>query len=99
MRMEFDDDDLEKLFVDPNFVHPRFGRDLVRAYRKKVTIILNAQDQRDLRMMKSLHLEKLSGDLKGKHSIRLNKQWRLILEFRESAGQPVTAVLKIDDYH
>lgn len=99
MRMEFDDNDLEKLFVDRSFVHPRYGHDLVRSYRKKVTIIVNAQDQRDLRSMKSLHLEKLSGDLKGKHSIRLNRQWRLLLEFRNDGGTAVTAILKIDDYH
>jgi len=33
----------------------------------------------DLYAFKSLHFEKLSGDRSGQRSLRLNRQWRLIV--------------------
>jgi proteic killer suppression protein len=41
------------------------------------------------------HLEALSGDRAGQHSIRINDQWRLCFEWRE------TGVINVEivDYH
>lgn len=47
------------------------------AYRK--LLILNAAEKlEDLRIPPGNRLEKLSGDLVGKYSIRINNQWRII---------------------
>ncbi len=41
------------------------------------------------------HLEALSGDRKGQHSIRVNKQWRICFVWNESNAEQVEIV----DYH
>ncbi len=46
--------------------------------RRKLRILNNAQNINDLRIPPANHLEKLSGNLDGYYSIRINKQWRII---------------------
>jgi proteic killer suppression protein len=41
------------------------------------------------------HLEKLSGNLSGFHSIRINKQWRIIFKWENDNASEVEIV----DYH
>jgi proteic killer suppression protein len=68
------------------------------AFRKRLKFIKNATDERDLRGMKSLHYEKLERS-ETEYSIRLNDQWRLILEWREEADDRYLWVEGIEDYH
>lgn len=98
MRVEYDDDDLRRLAEDPGFRPKRWGPDVIRAYRKKIQILHAATDERDLRALRSLRLERLSGDRAGTSSIRLNDQFRLILTFRTENGR-VVVVLELVDYH
>ena len=49
--------------------------------------------------LKSLHFEKLKGDRTHQHSMRLNKQWRLIIELEGVAPNKLVAVISIEDYH
>jgi proteic killer suppression protein len=49
----------------------------------------------DLRVPPSNHLEALKGDLKGKHSIRINQQWRLMFVWTSGGVKDV----EIIDYH
>ena len=49
--------------------------------RRKLRMINNAQNINDLRIPPSNHLEKLSGNLKEFHSIRINKQWRITSDY------------------
>ena len=49
----------------------------------------------DLREPPGNRLEALKGDLKGKHSIRINDQWRVL--FRWQAGEAHD--VEIIDYH
>ena len=78
MDVRFEDPSLEKLEVDPKYTA---GLDaaLVKAFRKRLQFIRAALDERAFYAMKSLHYEKLKGDLAGQRSMRLNDQWRLIL--------------------
>jgi proteic killer suppression protein len=72
---------------------------IVRAFRKTVHVARQAVDERDLRNLKSLHFEKLKGKRSHQHSMRLNDQYRLIVELsREGARKQVT-VIGIEDYH
>jgi plasmid maintenance system killer protein len=64
-----------------------------------VTIIAAASDERDLRALKSLHFEELSGARRGQHSVQLNKQFRLTLEFDEDQHGKLLLILAIEDYH
>lgn len=99
MRIRFGDDELRKLYEDPNHRAPQYGRDLIKAFRKKVGLIVAAASELDLRALRSLHLEKLRGDRVGQHSIRLNDQWRLILILETDADGKVVVILEIADYH
>jgi proteic killer suppression protein len=55
----------------------------------------NAQNINDMRIPLSNHLEKLSGDLAGFWSFRVNQQWRLVFLWEEGNASEV----KIIDYH
>lgn len=98
MRVEYKDDELRRLAEDPEFRPRKWGTDVVRAYRKKVQILSDARDERDLAAMRSLRLEKLKGDRAGTWSIRLNDQFRLILTFKTEDDR-VVVVLELVDYH
>lgn len=64
------------------------------AYRK-LLLIDGAERIDDLRMPHGNRLEKLSGDLVGKYSIRINDQWRIIFRWKENNAYEV----EIKDYH
>lgn len=97
MNVEFANAKLSRLDTDPGYT---MGLDqpIVRAYRKLLNGIRSAADERDLRAMKSWRLEKLRGRA-GEHSMRLNKQYRLIVEFSGDAPDKVVRVLGVEDYH
>lgn len=51
---------------------------------RKLDMLNAARELGDLRAPPGNRLEALKGDLKGKHSIRINNQWRIV--FRWEAG-------------
>lgn len=63
--------------------------------RRKLRMINNSQSVSDLRVPPGNRFEKLSGDLAGLYSIRINDQWRIIFEWTNGNAQKV----KITDYH
>lgn len=63
--------------------------------RRKLRMINNAQDINDLRIPPANHLEKLSGNLLGFYSIRINRQWRIIFKWKTDHALEV----EIIDYH
>jgi toxin HigB-1 len=98
MEVRFQDDRLDRLETDPKY-DAGFPQAVVTAYRKRMQFIRNAPDERDFHQMKSLHFEKLKGNRSHQHSMRLNKQWRLVIEFKGLAPNKVVAVISIEDYH
>jgi toxin HigB-1 len=98
MEVEFADDDLDRLEADIRFT-AGLARDIVRAFRKAMQVIRAAPDERDLYRLKGLRFEKLEGARSHQRSIRLNKQWRLILELKGEAPNKVVRVVCIEDYH
>lgn len=99
MNIDFEDDELQRLYEDPDFRVARLHPDLIKAYRRKMQLIVGAECELDLRAMKSLHLEKLKGDRKGQHSIKLNDQWRLIFRIEARDDGKVVLIIEIVDYH
>jgi proteic killer suppression protein len=61
--------------------------DLVDRLFRKLQLIDDATGDADLRVPPSNHFEKLSGNLKGWHSIRVNRQWRLIFRWSGNTGE------------
>ena len=58
-----------------------------------------AADERDFYAIRSLHFEKLSGRRQDQYSMRLNDQYRLILEIAGGAADKVIVIVGIEDYH
>lgn len=98
MDVEFDNNDLDRLETDATFT-AGFSQEIVRAFRKRMQQIRAFRDERDFSALRSLNFEKLKGDRQGQHSVRLNLQWRLILEVRGDHPCKVIAVIEIVDYH
>jgi toxin HigB-1 len=98
MEVRFTDDDLDRLETDAVF---RAGHSVavVRAFRKVMQYIRGAVDERDFYAMKSLHFEKLQGDRSHERSLRLNDQWRLIIEIEPGKPKNTIVVKAIEDYH
>jgi toxin HigB-1 len=82
------------------FVHDVRSRnippDLESRLFRKLQMIDDATTDQDLRVPPSNHFEKLRGRLDGCHSIRVNRQWRLI--FRWDGGRGEASELYLDDH-
>jgi proteic killer suppression protein len=63
--------------------------------RRKLRMLNNSVDLKDLRIPPSNRLEKLSGNLKDFYSIRINDQWRIIFQWDSGNAFKVEIV----DYH
>lgn len=62
---------------------------------RKLTMLDNASEIRDLLSPPGNRLELLKGDREGQHSIRINDQWRLCFVWKEDGAHEV----EITDYH
>src|SRR5271165_555968 len=69
--------------------------DLRRPALKKLQMLNAARALRDLLVPPGNRLERLHGDREGQHSIRINDQYRICFEWRESNAFEV----EITDYH
>jgi toxin HigB-1 len=72
-----------------------FPSDLAKATRRKLRMLAAATSLEDLRSPPGNHLEALSGEREGQHSIRVNDQWRLCFAWRQGDAYDVEVV----DYH
>jgi len=63
--------------------------------RRKLRMLNNSLNIEDLRIPPANRLEKLSGKMKEFHSIRINKQWRIIFVWKDGNAFDVEVI----DYH
>jgi len=85
----FADAETEALFAG------RFSRrfqQVARVAQRKLTYLAAARELRDLVMHR---LERLAGDRRGQHSIRINDQYRICFVWRDGDAHDVEVV----DYH
>ena len=61
-------------------------------------LLNTATSDLDLRVPPSNHFEKLSRPLTGRHSIRINAQWRLVFEWNGSRGEAASVYLDNHSY-
>lgn len=99
MRILYKNEELRRIAEDASYTPKQWGSNILKAYRKKIQILANATDERDLRALRSLHLKQLKGDRNGTSSIRLNDQFRLILEFTTDSDGRMVIVIEMVDYH
>jgi proteic killer suppression protein len=98
MEVRFGTDSLRRLETDPDY-DGGYAEAIVKAYRRRIRFIKQASDERDLYSMNSLNFERLKGKRDHQYSVRLNDQWRLILEFSGKAPNKVVLAGGIEDYH
>lgn len=73
----------------------RIPSDIRSVAVRKLDLLNAAHELQDLRVPPGNRLEALKGALKGKHSIRINDQWRVIFRWENGDAHDV----EIDDYH
>lgn len=76
-------------------VCPRKFRSFHAQAERKLQMLDSAKDLNDLRVPPGNRLEKLGGDRRGQHSIRINDQWRICFRWRDDGPWDVEIV----DYH
>ena len=96
MQIEFRNEDLDRLETDSRFT-AGFGPAVVKAFRRRIQAVRAANDERDLSAVRGNNFERLKGN-RSQYSMRLNDQWRLILEIKKSTPKNVV-VIDIEDYH
>ena len=86
----------EDLFDDKRTRATRsFPSELRRVARRKLLYLHDAADLKDLRVPPGNRLQRLKGNWKGFHSIRINDQWRVV--FRWEGGNALG--VQVVDYH
>jgi proteic killer suppression protein len=97
MIVSFRDEWLRAFFVDD--VRSRnIPPDLEGRLFRKIQMIDDATTDRDMRVPPSNHFEKLRGNLAGFHSIRVNKQWRLVFRWDGNRGEATGVYLDDHSY-
>ena len=72
-----------------------FSFAVAKVARRKLVQLNNAGALRDMMLPPGNRLEALRGDLAGKHSIRVNDQWRIVFRWTDAGPDDVEIV----DYH
>lgn len=72
---------------------------VIKAARRKLTLLRAASDDRTLRNWKSLHYEKLKGNREGQRSIRVNAKYRIVFTLDSDKEPQRATILSIEDYH
>lgn len=72
-----------------------FPQSVAKVARRKLVQVNSAVVLNDLAVPPGNRLEALKGDLAGKHSIRINDQWRIVFRWAEAGPEDVEIV----DYH
>jgi toxin HigB-1 len=93
----FRDGWLRDFFVD-DVRSRKIPPDLESRVFSKLQMIDDAMTDQDLRVPPSNHFEKLRGKLEAFHSIRVNKQWRLIFRWDSSKGEASDVYLDDHSY-
>ena len=93
MIKDFATPETERLFARERV--RRFPAQLHRVMLRKLVAVDAAERLGDLRVPPGNRLEKLHGDRAGRHSIRVNDQWRICFRWHEGNAYEVEIV----DYH
>ncbi len=98
MDVRHDDVELRRMESDPDYRGHR-DKAFVRSFRKLLLILRGVQNEAKLYKWPSVRFEKLKGGRAHERSLRINKQWRLIVEIEKSEDGNTIVVKRIEDYH
>ena len=93
MIISFGSKDTEKIWLGERA--KKIPIEIQQIGRRKLRMINNSLDLKDLKIPPSIRLEKLKGKLKDFYSIRINDQWRIAFRWENNNAYEV----EILDYH
>ena len=93
MIVSFGSKDTEKIWGGERI--KKIPGEIQQVGRRKLRMLNNSQNLKDLTIPPSNKLEKLSGNLKDFYSIRINDRWRIIFKWENNHAFEV----EIIDYH
>lgn len=96
--VRFIDNRIERLYTHGDGA-TRFPQEVVNALLRRMRHIEAARDERDLRTPLSVHYEHLKGQYIGQDSMRLNRQWRLILSVEEDTEGKYVVIHEITNHY
>lgn len=88
---------LRAFYVDGE-IGKRVPAELERQLFRKLQLVDDATTDSDLRVPPGNHFEKLSGNLVGWHSIRINQRWRLVFRWDGATGKATDVCLDDHSY-
>lgn len=97
MKIEFRDAKLALVLTD-RAAETGLPFAVIKSCREKLIFLEDAPSERTIRNWRSLHYEKLK-QRPGQHSIRLNKQWRLIFELNERNEQITILIVDVENHY
>ena len=93
MIKSFKNKETEKIYK--RIVSRKFSLDIQQIALRKLRMINNAKNIKDISIPPANRLKKLTGDKKGLYSIRINDQWRICFFWRGGDAY----VVEMADYH
>jgi proteic killer suppression protein len=100
VRFEFKKSKLEALYTEEKNVQ-KYPVEVIDNFFEVMAIIEAIESERELYNFKGLRFEKLQGKRgkKGEYSLRLNRQWRLIIILEKDSEGKFILIIDIEDYH
>ena len=93
MIIDFADKETEKLFITGK--SKKIPSTLIKIIIRKLDYLNRAKTLQDLESPPGNRLKALKGNFKGKHSIRINDQYRIVFKFQNGDALEV----EVTDYH
>ncbi len=96
--VEHHDPDLRRLETDAEFT-AGFSPPIVKQFRILMQTIRSVSRRSALYQFRGRRLEKLSGQRQHQHSMRLNRKWRLIVEFAGAEPDERIVIVGIENHY
>lgn len=96
--VEHADPDLARLETDLDFT-AGFAPPIVKQFRILMQIIRGVSKKNSLYQFGGRHLEKLGGKRQHQSSMRLNRKWRLIVEFSGAEPNETIHIVAIENHY
>lgn len=77
----------------------KFPADVEKKFVARITQLGAANNENDLRAVKSLHFEKLRGAYRDRYSIRVNKGWRIIFRIEKDGYIKILFVEELSNHY
>jgi len=100
MRFEFASEEYSLLATELKAPLVRmYPEGVVKAFRKLVQLIASAHSEGDFIALRGLRYKRLNPPRNHQWSLRLNDQYRLIIEWEADGDQRWIKIIGIEDYH